>query len=159
MPKRHTADDQATALAVLDLNKQNINRTARDLSLPVSTVHKWKHNKGLRPGVKTKCIEKKEALSTLFERIARKYLDRAEEDDAIASTRGKDAIIAAATATDKMLLLRGQPTAITQSLNKSADIDAATKRLVEAARAEGQELTEEEARALIEEIAEGDRVN
>lgn len=52
------------------------------------------------------------ALDRLFEDVARAYLRRAADETAINATKGKDAVIAAATAVDKMRLLRGLPTEI-----------------------------------------------
>lgn len=53
-----------------------------------------------------------QALDEIFEKVARRYLSHALEGDVVADTKGKDAIIAAATATDKMRLLRNLPTEI-----------------------------------------------
>jgi benzoyl-CoA reductase/2-hydroxyglutaryl-CoA dehydratase subunit BcrC/BadD/HgdB len=67
-----------------------------------------------------------ETLDNTFERIARQYLAHASEDEVIDATKGKDAVIAAATAVDKMRLLRGLPTEIVQMM---PDVLAAIEKL------------------------------
>ncbi len=52
------------------------------------------------------------ALDDLFERVARKYLAHALNSEVVKEAKGKEAVIAAATATDKMRLLRDLPTEI-----------------------------------------------
>lgn len=53
-----------------------------------------------------------ESLDDVFERVARKYLARAENDSAIEKTSGQAAVTSAAIAVDKMRLLRNLPTEI-----------------------------------------------
>jgi transposase-like protein len=53
---------------------------------------------------------KKKSLAELFDEVARNYLVQALDEDVIADTDGKSAVIAAATATDKARLLRGEST-------------------------------------------------
>jgi hypothetical protein len=57
-----------------------------------------------------------EALDNVFEEVARRYLDHSVKPDVIDEVKGKDAVIAAATAVDKMRLLRGLPTEIIEIL-------------------------------------------
>lgn len=56
------------------------------------------------------------SLDDLFEQVARLYLDRALAPDVIAAMKGRDLVIAAATAFDKMRLARDLPTEIVQLL-------------------------------------------
>jgi hypothetical protein len=55
-------------------------------------------------------------LDALYEQIARKYLRHAGGDDVIFLTKGRDAVTAAAIATDKMRLLRDIPPDIARLL-------------------------------------------
>jgi hypothetical protein len=73
-----------------------------------------------------------DALDKLFEATARNYLMRANDPQAIADTKGKDAVIAAATALDKLRLLQGLPT----------EIIAVIPGLVETIRRKGYDPTE-----------------
>lgn len=55
-------------------------------------------------------------LDEMFESVARTYLNHAEKKGVVDDTKGKDAVMAAAIAVDKMRLMRGLPTAIVQLL-------------------------------------------
>lgn len=57
-----------------------------------------------------------DGLDDLFERVARRYLKHALKAETIEGLKGRDAVIAAATATDKMRLLRNLPTEVVQVL-------------------------------------------
>jgi len=105
MPKRRYTDaDKAEALAMLVANGGNAEKTARDTGIPRKTIYNWSKD---NPPVPAKIgQEKKEALSDLFERVSRKYLDHSLEEGPLNKTSGKDAVLAAAVAADKMQLLR-----------------------------------------------------
>lgn len=60
--------------------------------------------------------QEKKTLAEKFELAANKYVDHSLQDEIVAELSGKDAMITAATATDKMQLLRGLPTSIVQVL-------------------------------------------
>lgn len=113
--RQYSEADKATALALLQANGGNLSRTASELKMPLATLQQWRDGKGIHPDVLEKREEKKELLDGLFEQVARTYLGRALSDDAVTASSGKDAIITAATAVDKMRLLREQPTQITDT--------------------------------------------
>lgn len=85
-------------------------------NLNKSTVHRWWQSQSV--ATESQPIKKEAAtlinrkLDDMFEEIARRMLLRASEDDVIASMKGRDLIISAATAVDKMRLLRDMPTEI-----------------------------------------------
>jgi transposase-like protein len=109
--RRYTEDDKASALALLQANGGALKATARELDIPLTTLRAWRDGvKGVGAGVAKKCPGKKADLRSLFERVARKYLRRALSAEAVEKTAGKDAVIAAATATDKHRLLGGEST-------------------------------------------------
>lgn len=56
------------------------------------------------------------SLDIMFERAARAYLVHAIDQNVVKDTKGKDAVMAAAIAVDKMRLLRNLPTEIIQVL-------------------------------------------
>jgi hypothetical protein len=62
--------------------------------------------------------EKEAALADVFESVTRKYLAHASKDEVVAETRGRDAVFSAAIAADKMQLLRGLPTSITETVER-----------------------------------------
>lgn len=65
--------------------------------------------------------EAQEALDEMFEGVARTYLEKATEEDRMAKMSGKDFVMAAAIAVDKMRLLRNLPTEIVQVLPSLVD--------------------------------------
>ena len=75
------------------------------------TLMRWFHGENGAPDDKLVRASKKE-LADVFEDVAYKYLNRAGEQDAVDETKGKDAVMTAAIAVDKMRLLRGLPTEI-----------------------------------------------
>ncbi len=100
-------------MVVLDSNGGNLHATARDTGLPQSTIQSWRDREiEIDPELR---IQKKEELIVLFDRVARAYLERALAEACIEGTKGKDAVTAAAIATDKRQLLSGQPTSITET--------------------------------------------
>ena len=96
--------------AMLDapkLNKSTVSRWKRAVTVPVAT--------GLQPE-KNAAIPVDDAadgaLDDAYENVTRAYLEHALKEETINKMKGRDAVIAAATATDKMRLLRGLPTEI-----------------------------------------------
>ncbi len=114
MSRRNYSDkEKADALAVLKANGDNILRTSKDTGIPITTLWNWTRDRcGMNPDISIMGNDSKEELSNIFERVARKYLAHSESDLAVSSTYGNVAVMAAATATDKMQLLRGKPTEI-----------------------------------------------
>lgn len=118
MVKRRRYDDQFRASAVVMLQaagypdqKGSLEGVAKYLKMPAPTLHRWFREKN-NPPPSELVTEKKEELADVFERIAYKYLTHADRDVVIEETSGKDAVVTAATAVDKMRLLRDLPTEI-----------------------------------------------
>lgn len=107
---QYSEADKAAALAALDLNEGNVYKTAQQLDMPRKTLEMWAKGRGINDDVADIRQGKKNELASLFEQIVRRYAERALSDEAITDTRGKDAVIAAATALDKLQLLTDQPT-------------------------------------------------
>lgn len=112
--KQYSEDDKAAALAFLEAHDGNTFKAANELDIPETTLRAWKNGMGVHPNIALKCEVKKSELSDLFEAAARLYLGRAVEENAIQESTGKEAMTAAAIATDKMRLLRDQATSIQQ---------------------------------------------
>lgn len=111
-------DDKFRASACLMLQAQgypemkgSLTYVAEALHVPARTLSRWFNGEQNPPPVEV-VNEKRPELITLFENIAYKMLSHAQRDDVIESMSGKDAVIAGATATDKMRLLQGLPTEI-----------------------------------------------
>jgi hypothetical protein len=120
--RRYSDDERANALAALAANGGNVERTARQIGVPHKTLDNW--SKGAcHPAVAELGNRKKGSLSDAFEDVAWKLLG-------VAGTKAdklnaKDAVIAAATAVDKMRLLRDEPTGITDDRARRPDERAA----------------------------------
>lgn len=96
-----------------------IRETARELNIPEKTLRYWIEQdndemRQIRAGAKGD-------MADAFERVARIYLDRAAETDAVEKTSGYYAVTAAKEAIVTTQLLRGQPTSITTSVMSEDD--------------------------------------
>lgn len=132
----YSVQDKAAALAWLEANGGNVLKTSKELEVPQQTLRDWRDGKHIDAEINEKRDEKKRELGELFEECCRLYLQRAMDAGAIDDTKGKDAVIAAATAFDKHQLTKGGPTSINKDITT---------------------LTEAEKQAKIEEIMERGR--
>jgi transposase-like protein len=124
MAKRtYTAEDKARVYAILDANDGNVKRTARDTGIAVQTVRDWKlkrEREGSLP------VEIEAALHAaqleLVENTSRvrdKVLDRLERevDDPAARASIKDLATTYGILTDKVRLIEGKPTSVSEDGN------------------------------------------
>lgn len=114
--RRYTDEERAMFVAMLTAKGYPDTLGALKAVATYAQVHEnvlrrwWKRTSNPPP---TELVsQKKIELADMFEDVARRYLEHATDEDVVAGTFGKDAVIAAATATDKMRLLRGLPTEI-----------------------------------------------
>jgi transposase-like protein len=109
--REYSDADKATALAALDANGGNVYRTAKALSIPQSTLEGWAKSRGTNAAIPNLREHKKKALAEQLEEIAEKLAE------AIPGKVGDATLQQTATSlgivVDKMQLLRGQPTNIT----------------------------------------------
>lgn len=98
-------------------NPYKLEEVARYLKVPSRSLRRWYYKQNGAPPDELVREEKAE-LADMFESVARKMLLHAGDEDVIDQMYGKDAVIAAATATDKMRLLRGLPTEIIEVVPK-----------------------------------------
>lgn len=108
--RQYTEDEKATALTFVAAMDGNVAGAAKKLKMPRVTLMKWVKGRGVNSAVLQKEQVKKEHLADLWEYEARAALEEAKlaRDDA----RYGELILGGATATDKMRLIRGEPTAI-----------------------------------------------
>jgi hypothetical protein len=124
--RRYTDEERANLVVMLEAEgypekKGALARVSKYAGVPKSTIRGWyilEHN----PPPAQLRTEKKGDLAELFEDVAYKMLGHANQDTTIVEMSGKDAVIAAATATDKMRLLRGLPTEIIEIIPTIQDI-------------------------------------
>lgn len=124
-PRRFSDEERAAALAALAANGGNVAKTARQVGVPRKTLSHWA--KGTRHPEAAKMGQlKKGNLADAFEDAAWKLigvaLDKADK------MGGKDAMVAAAVAVDKMRLLRELPTEI---VKKDGTVTSRIERLTE----------------------------
>lgn len=115
---RYTDEQRATLLAMLEMEGYPdkvgaLQRVANYAQIKPNVIRRWWQAKQNPPPHKL-VTRKKRELADLFEDVAHKYLNHALNDETIESVPGQAAVVAAATATDKMRLLRGLPTEIIQ---------------------------------------------
>lgn len=122
MARRYSEDEKATALVFVTSMGGNINKAAKKLNIPVMTLWKWVKGKGINADVTEKAKHKKEDLADLWEAEVRAALDEAKLVRDAAGYSGL--ILAAAQGTDKMRLLRDEPTAINKNEHIHAGEDA-----------------------------------
>lgn len=117
--RRYSDDDRANALAALAANGGNVRRTSRQLGIPAVTLRSWRD--GERAAIPSESVDsKKKALSEQLEGIARQLLDRLTVEK-IDDCSLRELMTAVGIAVDKMLLLRGQATVITDNTNRPDD--------------------------------------
>lgn len=114
----YSEDYIAEALAAVDANGGNVNGTAKQLGIAESTLRKWKTRASKitdrREAIARKGEVKKASLADRLEEIA--WALAADLDDRL--KRNKASLANTATAfgivVDKMRLLRGEPTIVTE---------------------------------------------
>jgi len=118
--RRYSDEEKAAALVALELN-QNLDcpiaATANALQIPDSTLDTWKKGEWVSEKAQELSGEKKATLLELFEKCVLRGLADIASDEKPATWREATGI---ATFTDKILLLRGQPTQITETRNDAA---------------------------------------
>lgn len=111
MARRQYSDaEKAESLAALDANGGNVSKTARDLGLPRKTLAQWADDRHIHQDVAELRQEKKIDLAARLEEIARQLAEAMPEKMATANLQ--QVATSMGIAIDKMQLLRGQPTNI-----------------------------------------------
>jgi hypothetical protein len=113
--RRYSDLERAGALAALAANAGDVSKTARALGMPRKTLAHWAKEQVKGEALAKDCQEKKRDLADLFEDLARAILGVSlRQVDLLPIDK---ALVAAGIAVDKMLLLRGEPTAIYEQRN------------------------------------------
>lgn len=117
--RRYTDEEKAAALALRDFNG-NLDKplavTSKALGVNDATLHAWGTGRGVSDAAKELVEEKKKTLDALCEEYARTALSKLIPN--LDNVTPRD-FVSIGIAIDKMLLLRGQPTAITESRNSA----------------------------------------
>lgn len=116
-PQRNYSDaDKAKALTVLDLNGGNAYKTAQTLGIPRPTLVEWQKGR-INQSVSETRQRETEALADKCERAANLFADQAIST--VDAAKGTNAATGMAIFVDKMRLLRGESTVITESKDKA----------------------------------------
>jgi transposase-like protein len=111
--RRYSDEDRANALAALAANAGNVLLTAEQLGIPECTLRQWATGRR-HPEARQMSEEKKAPLADRLEQIAHDLLDDLADPDRRRASSLKETATALGIALDKMQLLRGRATAITQ---------------------------------------------
>jgi transposase-like protein len=126
MKRSYTDEERGNALAALAANGGNVSRTAAALGIPAKTLEHWA--KGERQPRSAQMGElKKGPLADAFEDLARQLL-AGMTPAKIADANLQQLATAAGIAVDKMQLLRGKPTGVTETRTPE-QLDAEIRRL------------------------------
>lgn len=110
--RSYTDRDKAAALAALDINGGNESETARQLGIPRITLHEWAEGRVNRD-VSEFRREKKAELAEILEELALNLAEKMLRSD---RASGVDLGIVI----DKLLLLRGEPNAISKEVTHTS---------------------------------------
>jgi hypothetical protein len=116
MAKKKYADyldeEKAAALAKLDLNHGNVNKTAGELGIPRKTLAGWAKGSHVKPVVQEIRQKKRQDLATRFENLVHLSIDRQEQLINTADIHTAKSIADGSVANYQ--LLNGQPTVRTE---------------------------------------------
>lgn len=113
--RKYSDREKAETLALLDAANGNLTKVAEETGIPDSTISSWRDGRGINEDVVPDLREfKKRQLSDKFALIAHKFLNLAYEKTE--DIKSNSWMPGAGIATEKHLLLSGQPTSIVQNL-------------------------------------------
>ena len=112
--KRYSDESKAEALAVLEANGGNSKRTARDTGIPQTTLRNWREGRGTSAVSSSTRTQKKTELSEKLEEVAWR-LTNAITPEMIGKASLVQIMTGLGIVIDKMRLLRGESTSISES--------------------------------------------
>lgn len=124
----YTDDDRAAVLAHYETSK-SLRATAAAFDIPHQVVHLWSKKEAASPETRQ---EKRRELSDVFEDIA--YQASEQVRNTMELAKPGEAATIAAIAVDKMRLLRGESTSISQSISTPEERDKKLVEIVERAK-------------------------
>ena len=108
--RQYSPSERANALAVYD-SIGSLEKASEALGIPMSTLAGWAQNGSLMSEAR---IQKRADLAVKFENAAHLFLDNAVKK--VKKAQFQHLMTGAGIAIDKMQLLRGQPTSITETI-------------------------------------------
>lgn len=134
---RYTDEERASILAVLEVNGNNFDLTARQTKVPEQTIRRWTKEAHLNKLVPPK----KEELADRLEELAHSLVDAIPGKVTMAPLQQVATTLGIVT--EKMLLLRGEPTSIEHHSSEDAR-ERIARRLIELAAGEDPDATPEQ---------------
>ena len=127
--RKYTEQDKSAALEHLRSSGQTVRSAAREMGIPRGTLHDWAGGKKISPELARQFGAVKETLSARLEQIAYQIVDAMPAKIDEASLRDLGATLA--NVVDRMRLLREEPTAITESINRREMLERLIQRTME----------------------------
>jgi transposase-like protein len=127
--RNYTDEDKSAALEHLQSSGQTIKSAARELGIPRGTLTDWAGRKKIGPKLAEQFGAVKDTLSARLEQIAYQIVDAMPAKIEEASLR--DLGVTLANVIDRMRLLREEPTAITESINRKEMLERLIRRTME----------------------------
>ena len=105
----YSNDLKAATLVALAVNSGNVKLTARQMGLPRRTVNAWALGRGISPAVRARAESFQKPLADLFYEVVYAVLDELLKPGRIERASFADLTRLLDIATDKWLLLEGDP--------------------------------------------------
>ena len=144
--RQYTDEDKSAALEHLRSSGQTVRSAARELGIPRCTLEDWAAGKKISPKLAQQFGAVKDTLSARLEQIAYQIVDAMPAKIGEASLRDLGATVAIVI--DRMRLLREEPTAITESINRREMLE----RLIQRTMEEFPGMTREEVIEIIRDV-------
>jgi|SRR5215471_1957923 len=127
--RKYTDEDKSAALEHLRSSGRTVRSAARELGIPRGTLTDWAGGKKIGPKLAQEFGAVKETLSARLEDVAYQIVDAMPAKIEEASLRDLGATLA--NVVDRMRLLREEPTAITESIDRREMLERLIQRTME----------------------------
>lgn len=115
--RTYSDDEKAVALTYLEVNKGDVARTSKQTGIPTDTLYVWSKGKHVHPDVLNLQEQRKEALDARMELMAYTILEALP--DKLEGANFRDAAVGLGIVVDKMQVLRGLASNITENRGTS----------------------------------------
>lgn len=117
--KTYTEEEKAAALTIFDACGGALREAARKANVPIKTLHDWTQERGINEFVRFLRTQQKTTLLDIAEKaaygLAEVIFARTQNPSPFDKT--SELSVSFGIIVDKILLLKGEPTSITESLN------------------------------------------
>lgn len=114
--RTYSEQEKAAALEALALSGMNLNHTAQIIGIPSSTLREWSNGANLTEATYVQFAQKRTALTVArCQEIQQRVIDKLLSPETIEKMRASELFIALGIITDKLRVMQGKPTNITES--------------------------------------------